>query len=115
MEDFFQNILISLKKIKGIHGSAIIERYGGIISSTLPGWVNQELIAALATHILKISEKSANELNLGTFLDAIIENERGKLLFYAIGDKIVSVITTPDAKLGILDMKLRAALEKLKF
>ena len=44
-----------------------------------------------------------------------LENERGKLLFYAIGDKIVSVITTHDAKLGILDMKLRAALEKLKF
>ncbi|MHA1767571.1 MAG: roadblock/LC7 domain-containing protein [Promethearchaeota archaeon] len=110
----FHEILMSLKKIKGIHGSAIIERYGGIVESELPGWVNPELMAALATHILKISEKSAYELNQGAFLDAIIENERGKLLFYSMSDKVVSVVTTSDAKLGILDMKLKSALEKMK-
>jgi predicted regulator of Ras-like GTPase activity (Roadblock/LC7/MglB family) len=107
------DILQSLKKIKGIHGSAILERYGLITGSALPGWVDPESVAAMVTLILKASERATKELNQGAFTNAIIENERGKLLFAAIGDKIIVVITTVDAKLGILDLKLKAARDKL--
>jgi predicted regulator of Ras-like GTPase activity (Roadblock/LC7/MglB family) len=107
-------ILQSLKKIKGIHGSAILERFGLITGSALPGWVDPESVAAMVTLILKASERATKELNQGSFLNAILENERGKLLFAAIGDKIIVVITTVDAKLGILNLKLTAAREKLQ-
>ena len=51
-------ILQSLKKIKGIHGAAILERYGLITGSALPGWVDGESVAAMVTLILKASERA---------------------------------------------------------
>jgi predicted regulator of Ras-like GTPase activity (Roadblock/LC7/MglB family) len=113
VEEEVTEILQSLKKIKGIHGSAILERFGVITGSALPGWVDADSVAAMVTLILKASERATKELNQGSFLNAIIENERGKLLFAAIGTKIIVVITTVDAKLGILDLKLKTARQKL--
>ena len=113
MSSEVNEILQSLKKIKGIHGSAVLERYGVITGSALPGWVDPESVAAMVTLILKASERATKELNQGSFINAIIENERGKLLFSAMGDQVIVVITTVDAKLGILDLKLRAARQKL--
>lgn len=106
-------ILASLKKIKGIHGSAILDRFGLVSGNALPGWVDAESVAAMVTLILKASERATKELNQGAFLNAIVENERGKLLFASIGEKIIVVITTTDAKLGILDLKLKTARQKL--
>lgn len=113
VDEEVQEILASLKKIKGIHGSAILEKFGLVSGNALPGWVDPESVAAMVTLILKASERATKELNQGIFLNAIIENERGKLLFAAIGEKIIVVITTTDAKLGILDLKLKTARQKL--
>ena len=107
VDEEVSDILQSLKKIKGIHGSAILEKFGLITGNALPGWVDAESVAAMVTLILKASERATKELNQGQFLNAIIENERGKLLFAAIGEKIIVVITTVDARLGILDLNLR--------
>ena len=112
-EEEATEILNSLKKIKGIHGAAILEKFGLVSGSALPGWVDPEAVAAMVTLILKASERATKELNQGSFINAIIENERGKLLFSSMGDKVIVVITTVDAKLGILDLKLRAARKKL--
>jgi predicted regulator of Ras-like GTPase activity (Roadblock/LC7/MglB family) len=113
MSDEVTEILRSLKKIKGIHGAAILEKFGLIEGSALPGWVDGESVSAMVSLILKASERATKELNQGLFLNAIIENERGKLLFTAMGEKVIVVITTVDAKLGILDLKLKAARHKL--
>ncbi len=113
MSEQATEILNSLKKIKGIHGAAILEKFGLVSGSALPGWVDPEAVAAMVTLILKASERATKELNQGNFINAIIENERGKLLFSSMGDKVIVVITTVDAKLGILDLKLKAARSKL--
>ena len=84
-QEEIQEILQELKKIKGIHGSALIDKNGLIAGSALPGWVDDESVAAMVTLILKASERATKELNQGTFIRAIIENERGKLLFTQLG------------------------------
>ena len=106
-------ILNSLKTIKGIHGAAVLEKFGLITGTSLPGWVDPESVAAMVTLILKASERATKELNQGEFTNAIIENERGKILFSSMGDKIIVVLTTVDVKLGILNLKLNAAKAKL--
>jgi len=113
-DDEVKEILISLKSIKGIHGSAIIKKFGDIEASALPGWVDPEGVSAMVALILKASQRATKELDQGEFTNAIIENEKGKLLFSSIGDKVIVVITTTDAKLGVINVKLEAAREKLK-
>jgi len=39
MSEKLTEILESLKSIKGVHGAALIEKFGLIKGSALPGWV----------------------------------------------------------------------------
>ena len=112
-EEEIKQILLSLKNVKGIHGSAIIEKFGDVSGSALPGWVDPEAVAAMVALILKASERATKELDQGEFNNAIIENDKGKLLFSRVGDKIIVVVTTTDAQLGIINLKLNAARTKL--
>lgn len=113
-EEKIQEILESLKTIKGVHGAAIIEKFGLIKGSALPGWIDPEAVAAMVTLILKASQRATKELEQGQFYNAIIESAKGRILFSEIKGNILTIIATPDAKLGIINLKLGAAAEALK-
>jgi len=108
------NILESLKAIKGVHGAAIIEKFGLIKGSALPGWVDPEAVAAMVTLILKASQRATKELEQGQFSSAIIESAKGKILFSEIEGNVLCIIATTDARLGIINLKLGAAADALK-
>ena len=114
MSEKIGQILESLKAIKGVHGAAIIEKFGLIKGSALPGWVDPEAVAAMVTLILKASQRATKELEQGIFNNAIIESEKGKILFSEIEGNVLCIIATKEAKLGIINLKLGAAVEALK-
>ncbi|MFX1392909.1 MAG: roadblock/LC7 domain-containing protein [Promethearchaeota archaeon] len=114
MSEKISEILESLKAIKGVHGAALIEKFGLIKGSALPGWVDPEAVAAMVTLILKASQRATKELEQGVFRNAIIESEKGKILFSEVEGNIVVCITTTDAKLGIINLKLGAASTALQ-
>lgn len=114
MSDQISDILESLKAIKGVHGAALIEKLGLIKGSALPGWVDPEAVAAMVTLILKASQRATKELEQGQFFSAIIESAKGKILFSELKDSVLVIITTVDAKLGIINLKLGAATDALK-
>ncbi|MBD3256675.1 MAG: hypothetical protein GF383_16395 [Candidatus Lokiarchaeota archaeon] len=109
MSEKLSEILENLKAIKGVHGAALIEKFGLIKGSALPGWVDPEAVAAMVTLILKASQRATKELEQGLFKNAIIESEKGKILFSEIEGNILTIIATVDAKLGIINLKLSAA------
>ncbi|MHA1669590.1 MAG: roadblock/LC7 domain-containing protein [Promethearchaeota archaeon] len=108
------NILESLKAIKGVHGAALIEKFGLMKGSALPGWVDHEAVAAMVTLILKASQRATKELEQGQFNNAIIESGKGKILFNTVKDSVLVIISTVDAKLGIINLKLSAATQALE-
>lgn len=79
----------------------------------MPGWVDPEAVAAMVTLILKASQRATKELEQGQFKNAIIESEKGKILFSEALGNIICIITTVDSKLGIIDLKLKAASAEL--
>ncbi|MBY9007477.1 MAG: roadblock/LC7 domain-containing protein [Candidatus Lokiarchaeota archaeon] len=107
-------VLESLKSIKGVHGAALIEKFGLIKGSAVPGWIDPDAVAAMVTLILKASQRATKELEQGKFNNAIIECENGKILFSEIKGNILCIITTVDAKLGIINLKLHAASKSLE-
>ncbi len=109
-----QEVLNALRSVKGVHGAAIIEKFGLVRDSALPGWIDADSIAAMVTLIQKASERATKELSQGTFLRAIIESEKGKLIFSEVVGKIVVIVATEDVKLGIVNLKLDAARDALK-
>ncbi|GAH54030.1 unnamed protein product [marine sediment metagenome] len=114
MSEKLTEILGSLKAIKGVHGAALIEKFGLIKGSALPGWVDPEAVAAMVTLILKASQRATKELEQGVFKNAIIESAKGKILFSEVKGNIICIITTVDAKLGIINLKLGAASSALQ-
>jgi predicted regulator of Ras-like GTPase activity (Roadblock/LC7/MglB family) len=108
------NILESLKSIKGVHGAALIEKFGIIKGSALPGWVDPEAVAAMVTLILKASQRATKELEQGQFNNAIIESGKGKILFNTVKENVLVIISTVEAKLGIINLKLSAATQALE-
>lgn len=113
-EGRIQGVLESLKAIKGVHGAAIIEKFGLIKGSALPGWVDPEAVAAMVTLILKASQRATKELEQGQFYNAIIESAKGRILFSEVKGSILTIIATTDAKLGIINLKLGAAVDVLR-
>ncbi len=106
-------VLDSLKSIKGVHGAALIEKFGLIKGSALPGWVDPEAVAAMVNLILKASQRATKELEQGVFVNATIESEKGKILFTEVKGIILCIITTVEAKQGIIQLKLDAASKAL--
>jgi len=113
MSSKVDSTLESLKAIKGVHGAALIERFGLIKGQSLPGWISAEAVAAMVTLILKASQRATKELEQGEFNQAIIESKNGKILFTEIEGNVLAIITTVDAKLGIINLKLNAAKNQL--
>jgi predicted regulator of Ras-like GTPase activity (Roadblock/LC7/MglB family) len=113
MSEKIAEILDALKALKGVHGAALIEKFGLIKGSALPGWVDPEAVAAMVTLILKASQRATKELEQGNFNNAIIESAKGKILFSEIAGNILTIITTPEAKMGIITLKLGSASEVL--
>ena len=114
MSEKITNILESLKGIKGVHGAALIEKFGLIKGSALPGWIDPEAVAAMVTLILKASQRATKELEQGGFKNAIIESEKGKILFTEVKGNILCLISTVDARLGIINLNLDAAKSALQ-
>lgn len=114
MSEKINEILDSLKGIKGVHGAALIEKFGLIKGAALPGWVDPEAVAAMVTLILKASQRATKELEQGIFQNAIIESEKGKILFTEVKGNILCLISTTEAKMGIISLKLSAAKTTLE-
>ncbi len=114
MSEKISEVLDKLKALKGVHGAALIEKFGLIKGSALPGWVDPEAVAAMVTLILKASQRATKELEQGDFNNAIIESAKGKILFSEIAGNILTIITTPEAKMGIITLKLSSASELFK-
>jgi len=108
-----QGILESLREIKGVHGAVLIEKFAGIVGEALPGWIDSDAISAMVNLILKVGQRATKELEQGSFISATLENTMGKLLFSEVAGKILCVVATNEAKLGIIKLKLDAAKKAL--
>jgi predicted regulator of Ras-like GTPase activity (Roadblock/LC7/MglB family) len=106
-----QDILRSLRAVSpDIVGSAAVSTDGFIIASLLPSEVDEELVSGMAAALLGVGEWIATELMGGSMEQTYVRGRLGYVLLNAIGpDALLIVLTTPDAKLGLvfLDVKRR--------
>lgn len=106
-------IMDGLRKIQGIHGTALVEKYGLVAGQALPAWIDAESLGAMVNLIVKASARATRELAQGDFKSAMIDNEKGRLIFMAIGSKILIIVATPNVAMGILQVKLQAAAQAI--
>jgi len=110
-----QDVLRSLRSVSpDIIGSAMVSTDGFIIASLLPGDVDEELVSGMAAALLGVGERIATELMGGSMEQTYVRGKLGYVILNAVGEEaLLIVLTTHDAKLGLVFLDVRRRVVEL--
>lgn len=110
-----QEILRSLRSVSpDIMGSAMVSTDGFVIASLLPSEIDEELVSGMAAALLGVGERIAHELMGGQMEQTYVRGKQGYVILNAVGaDALLIVLTTPDAKLGLVFLDIRRRVGEL--
>ncbi len=95
-----------------IIGAAVVSIDGFIVASVLPSEVDEELVSGMAAAMLGVGERISSELMSSVMEQVYVRSEKGYVVLNAVGaDSVLVVLTTKDAKLGLvfIEVKRRCA------
>jgi len=111
--EMIQDILRGLRGASpDIIGAAVVSIDGFIIASVLPSEVDEELVSGMAAAMLGVGERISSELMASTMEQVYVRSEKGYVVLNSAGaDSVLVVLTTKDAKLGLvfIEVKRRCA------
>ena len=110
-----QDVLRSLRSVSpDVVGSAMVSTDGFIITSLLPAEVDEELVCGMAAALLGVGERIATELMGGNMEQTYVRGRLGYVILNAVGqDALLIVLTTPDAKLGLVFLDIKRRVQEL--
>ena len=110
-----QDVLRSLRAVSpDIVGSAMVSTDGFIIASLLPSEVDEELVSGMAAAMLGAGERIAGELMGGSMEQTYVRGRLGYVILNAVGhEALLIVLTTPDAKLGLVFLDIKRRVQEL--
>jgi len=110
-----QEVLRSLRAVSpDIVGSAMVSTDGFIIASLLPSEVDEELVSGMAAALLGVGERIAGELMGGNMEQTYVRGKLGYVILNAVGSEaLLIVLTTQDAKLGLVFLDIRRRVQEL--
>jgi len=110
-----QDVLRSLRAVSpDIVGSAMVSTDGFIIASLLPSEVDEELVSGMAAALLGVGERIAGELMGGSMEQTYVRGKLGYVILNAVGSEaLLIVLTTPDAKLGLVFLDIKRRVHEL--
>jgi uncharacterized protein len=110
-----QDVLRSLRAVSpDIVGSAMVSTDGFIIASLLPAEVDEELVSGMAAAMLGVGERIAGELMGGSLEQTYVRGRLGYVILNAVGpDALLIVLTTPEAKLGLVFLDVKRRVQEL--
>jgi len=110
-----QEILRNLRSVSpDIIGSAMVSTDGFVIASLLPNEIDEELVSGMAAALLGVGERIAHELMGGQMEQTYVRGKQGYVILNAVGSEaLLIVLTTPDAKLGLVFLDIRRRVAEL--
>lgn len=110
-----QEVLRNLRSVSpDIIGSAMVSTDGFIIASLLPHEIDEELVSGMAAALLGVGERIAHELMGGAMEQTYVRGKNGYVILNAVGQEaLLIVLTTPDAKLGLVFLDIRRRVAEL--
>jgi predicted regulator of Ras-like GTPase activity (Roadblock/LC7/MglB family) len=110
-----QDVLRSLRAVSpDIVGSAMVSTDGFIIASLLPSETDEELVSGMAAALLGVGERIAGELMGGAMEQTYVRGKLGYVILNAVGQEaLLIVLTTPDAKLGLVFLDVKRRVQEL--
>jgi uncharacterized protein len=97
-----------------IEASAVVSVDGLTIASALPQGVEEDRVAAMSAAMLSLGERIATELGRGSLEQVYIKGTNGYVMLMSIGeDAVLTALARENAKLGLILLDMRRAVEAL--
>jgi uncharacterized protein len=116
-EEILTTILADLNDTSlDIEASALISTDGLIIASVLSADIDEDRVGAMSAAMLSLGDRTAQELKRGALEQILLKGAKGYVLMtttYAGTDAVLTVLTKPNAKLGMLFLDAKRAAERI--
>ena len=112
-DNMIDRVLKDLGRINGVNGSLVVGKDGLIIESEVPGDIDSELVAAMASAVFGTAERSAEEMKHEPLQQVMIEGNKGKTLMIDAGEGILVVISDIKINLGLIRIEMRRSAERV--
>ena len=97
-----------------ITAGAIVSVQGLPIASQLPRNANEGIVSAMAAALLSVSVRACEELERGIMKRLIVEGDQGMFVCQSAGQNAtLTVLTTDEAKLGMIYLDMAKYCEKI--
>ncbi|MHA1368596.1 MAG: roadblock/LC7 domain-containing protein [Promethearchaeota archaeon] len=119
MEGSHEELITILRDMQANNGEiqagAIVGVQGLPIASQLPRDANEGIVSAMAAALLSVSQRACVELNRGELKRLIIEGDNGLFICVSAGsNSILTILASPDSKLGMLYLDMEKACKKIE-
>ncbi|HOU93231.1 MAG TPA: roadblock/LC7 domain-containing protein [Polyangiaceae bacterium] len=110
-----QDVLRGLRSASpDIIGASLVSIDGFVIASVLPAEIDEELVSGMAAAMLGVGERISTELMGSTMEQTYVRSEKGYVVLNAVGgESVLVVLTTKDAKLGLVFIELKRRCAEL--
>lgn len=98
-----------------IEASALVSEDGLMIASALPQHIDEVRVAGMSATLISLGTRAVGELDMGTMEQVLIKGEKGYAVMVsaAHGTDLI-VMTTADAKLGMVFLDMSRAVNEIK-
>ena len=95
-----------------IEASAIVSTDGLMMAALLPSGMDEDRVGAMSAALRSLGDRTARELARGSLEQVLIKGGKGYILMTHAGeDAVLTVLTKPQAKLGLIFLDVRRAAE----
>jgi len=113
MSEVYNNILLDMKKLKGVKRIALAGRDGFLIGDH--GSEGAETLTLMSANMLQAAETVTTALEKVNPNRVIVDYQGGKLITTSVGSKaLISVMTEKDASIGPIIKELDKTAGKIK-
>lgn len=97
-----------------IEASAVLSTDGLMMDSILPAGMDEDRVGAMSAAMLSLGDRTSEELARGTLEQVLIKGDKGFILMiYAGPDAVVTVLTKPEARLGLIFLDVKRAAKAI--
>lgn len=106
--------LTSLMQVGQIKASGIVSKEGLLINSRTPPDVDARIFSALCSTIMGAAEAASGQMTTGSVSQISVKTEKGTIVLIPAGAKaILTVLTEPEAQLGLIFFEMESMAEQV--
>ena len=109
-----KNILLELEKNSEVDDSALISLKGQMMASALHKEIDERALAAMTAALTSVGTRVGDTLKSGKTGSIVLNGSKKLVVLNALSQAVLVSLAPADAKIGLIDFEVNAALDKIK-